>query len=328
VSRILFPPPPPLVARLHGAKHLRLATHVRPDHDGFGSMLATGLGLAATGRRVEMVYAGDGPEAFAELPGFPQVVAPGQLRGRPDGLLLFDCHELSRIPPEVAATHGDTPVLVVDHHVPVEPGDDPLVWIDSAAPATACLAHSLLLSLGVEPDAAMATNLYAALLTDTGGFRFPNTGERALLCAADLVAAGADAAGLAERLLHRRRPEALALTAELLANVRYHADGAIALLTVTQEQLDRTGARREEAEGITGFLTSTEGVRLVGFLREEAPGWQVSLRAVGDLDVQAIAVGFRGGGHRLAAGFEWSGERDALEAELLTRFTEALERDG
>lgn len=324
MSRLLFPPPPPVVSCLHGAKHLWLATHVRPDHDGFGSMLATGLGLATAGRRVEMVYAGDGPTAFAELPGFDRTVAPADLTPDPDALVVFDCHEPSRIHPEVAAAVGDVPVVVVDHHVAVTTSENPLVWIDASAPATACLAHSLLLAMGVEPDAGMATNLYAALLTDTGGFRFPNTGERALRCAAELAAAGADVSGLAERLLHRRRAEGLALTAEVLGQVRYHAEGAIALLTVTREQLARTGARREEAEGITGFLTSTDGVRFVAFLREEDPGWQVSLRAVGDLDVQAIALEFGGGGHRLAAGFEWTGSREDLEAALLPRFRAAL----
>jgi phosphoesterase RecJ-like protein len=45
--------------------------------------------------------------------------------------------------------------------------------------------------------------------------------------------------------------------------------------------------------------------------------WRVSLRSLGDVDVQQIAAGEGGGGHRFAAGFTSDDAADAVVTRIL-----------
>ncbi len=71
----------------------------------------------------------------------------------------------------------------------------------------------------------MATNLYAGLVTDTGGFRFDNTVPFTFEFAGRLSALGVDTAQVARTTLHRYRREGVALMQRVLATFEYHAEG-------------------------------------------------------------------------------------------------------
>jgi phosphoesterase RecJ-like protein len=322
-----YTPPPEIVSLLRGRQRFWLATHVHPDLDGFGSMLALGMALSRLGKDVAMAYAGDGPEVFCLLPGFDRTVTPAALDGAPEVLVVLDCRELERIGPVAGQLGGDEQIVVIDHHAHEDDPDPRAVeWVVEESAATCCLVQSLLHALDpAQLDVETATCLYAGLLTDTGGFRFGNTTSDALAAAADLVRAGADPAHLAETFLHRRRPETLRLLAQVLDDAHYELDGQAVLLTVTQAMLESTGGRMTETEGFVNFFTSADGVRLVAMFKEDAPErWRVSLRANEGYHVHRIARSFGGGGHRQAAGFEAEGPLTELRTQVIEAFAAEL----
>jgi phosphoesterase RecJ-like protein len=59
----------------------------------------------------------------------------------------------------------------------------------------------------------------------------------------------------------------------------------------------------EETEGLIDLVRRTSEADVSCVLKEAPDGTRVSLRAVSDVDVGAIATTFGGGGHKASAGF-------------------------
>ncbi len=316
---------------LAGSGVIWLATHERPDADGYGSLLACGLALRAQGRPVFALVDDEVPAHFEALPWHLALPRVDAHTPAPDSLLVFDCHRLDRLGRAAERLPAGVPVAVVDHH----PMDDrgcqaEVAWIEPTAAATAVVVLSLLRALPdhvVDPD--QATCLYAALVTDTGGFRYENTGEDTFRAAADLVAAGADAAAITETFLHQRRPEALRLLGRVFERVDYHAEGRVAMASIPATLLASSDAAVGETEGIVSHLRSVAGVRLVALgVEQDRARWRVSLRAKPPYVVHDVARRFGGGGHAAAAAFTAEGRWDQLQPRLLDALIEQLGESG
>lgn len=327
MTELPYSPPGRVRELLAGARSVLLATHENPDADGLGSLVACALALPKTGRQVARLGTAPLPRPLDELPGIEGVPVDDG-RAAYDLGILFDCRVASRLGVDAPALDRCREVLVVDHHPPV-PEDEPagIEWIVPSAPAATLLALSLINAIaGIEAvDASVATNLYAGLAVDTGGFRHASTTADALRAGALLIDRGADASGITELLLHRRRPEAVRLLSEVLAEVRYEAEGRIVMLGVTAEILERCGALVEEAEGLVSVASAIEGVDLAVMHLQSAPGqWRVGLRAHAPFRVDRLARAHGGGGHVLAAGFPDDGDLADLQARLLPDLVEEL----
>lgn len=312
--------PAPLLEALEQSRHVVLASHENPDADGIGSLLALGLALQERGCTVWRLENGPVPEPLTRLPGFDRIEVWSASAGSAcDLAVLFDCHRRARLGDAAAVIASAPMTAAIDHH-PLDPrgSDVDCAWLVEDAPATAMMVQAL---LGGWPDvvldATKASLLYAGLLTDTGGFRHANTTHAALRAASELVRAGADPSALAEMLLHRRRPQVVHLTGEVLRSVRYHLGGRLALMVVDRELLGRTGARLDETEHLASLLTGIDGVVVGALMREVEPGaWRVSLRARREGRVDEIARGFGGDGHRRTAAYTAQGRSDEVEAAL------------
>src|SRR5438445_9425082 len=102
----------------------------------------------------------------------------------------------------------------------------------------------------------MATNLYIALLTDTGGFRAENTTPRALEDAARLARLGADPGRIATQVYKMRPETTLKLSGMALATMRVEMDGRLAWAKVSRRMLKEANAAMAESEGIIDTLNS------------------------------------------------------------------------
>ncbi len=335
-----FVPPAELLAGLQAGQRIWLCPHWSPDPDAMGSALALRDALRALGREAETLLPSEAPANFAALPGFDEVLDAEAVSARvaagglPDTLVMVDCHRRDRAG-EMAEALAPIPVaLTVDHHlisgrrVPL-PG-----WLEPAAPSASLLVYRVIeeLARGAGPDDGplaidhdMATNIYAGLVNDTGGFRFDNTLPVAFELAQRLVAAGVDAADIAERTLHRRSRQALDLLQRILAGAAYHAGGRILVLRAERAAVAATGATIADTEGMIGLASAVEGVAFVAFIKQIGDAvWRVSLRAPGGGDVQSIAAKFGGGGHRAAAGCTLEGDPAEVERRIVDALLESL----
>ena len=304
-----------------GGRALMLG-HVHPDADVLGTLLA--LGLALEGRGWSVAYGGPhpAPAALGFLPGVDRYrVLPG-VEGAVDVVVLTDCPNPQRTEGLLEQARRAAGVVVnIDHHPDNRCYGD-VNWIDVSAAATGEMVYELLQALGCPLTPAIAGNLFTAIHTDTGSFRYSNVTERTFRVAAALVAAGARPALVSEWLYERRSPDALAWLGEALRRVELSEDGRVAWLALPAGVLPE---RFIESEELVNYPRSIASVRVACLLREQDGAVKVSLRAKGDVDVQRIAAQFGGGGHPSAAGCTLAGRLSDALPRVLAAVSAALD---
>jgi phosphoesterase RecJ-like protein len=150
---------------------------------------------------------------------------------------------------------------------------------------------------------AVATNLYAAIQTDTGSFQYGNTTPAALRAAADLVERGAEVERITAGLYENHDPREWRLLSQALATLQVSADGRVAWIEVTLASQQQAGIGLEATEGFINYVRAVRGVQIAVVFKEISPTEvRVSLRSRGHVDVARLAGAFGGGGHRNAAG--------------------------
>ncbi|MFQ5897717.1 MAG: bifunctional oligoribonuclease/PAP phosphatase NrnA [Candidatus Methylomirabilia bacterium] len=303
-----------------------LLGHVNPDGDQLGSLLGLGLALGQASWPVTMAGPHPVPEPLRFLPGsalFQQWRAP---RGPFDLVIICDCPDPARTDGLLGGACGPVSrVVTIDHH-PDNKRYGHVNWVDPAASATGEMVFDLIEALSLKVTPEVATNLFTAIHTDTGSFRYGNATAKAFQTASELVARGADPALVGNRLYETRRPESLALLARLLQMIRISSDGCVAWLALP------LGVAPEpflEAEDLVAYPRSVRGVKVALVLRAVEGGLvKVNFRAKGEVAVNLIAQRFGGGGHANAAGCSVEGGIEDVTAKILAAVSQTLERSG
>ena len=279
--------------------HALMLGHVHPDADVLGTLLALGLALEARGWRVTYGGPHPAPAGLAFLPGVERYRRLYALDGRFDVAVLTDCPNPARTEGLIdQARRTAATVVNIDHHPDNRHYGD-VNWIDVSAAATGEIVYELLVALGAPLTPSIATNLFTAVHTDTGSFRYSNVTPRTFRTAAALVQAGADPAFVSECLYERRAPDALRWLGEALTRVEVSDDGRLAWLILPAGSMPE---KVIESEELVNYPRSVATVRVACLFRERDGQVKVSLRGKGDVDVQRIAAEFGGGGHPNAAG--------------------------
>jgi phosphoesterase RecJ-like protein len=296
--------------------------HVHPDADVLGTLLALGEALRTRGWTVVAGGPHPAPGALGFLPGVQDYQALKSLEGRFDVTVLTDCPNPDRTEGLIdAARQASAAVVNIDHH-PDNRRYGSVNWIDVSAAATGEMIYRLLVALGAPLTPSIATNLFTAVHTDTGSFRYSNVTPQTFRIAAALTAAGADPAAVSAALYERRAGDALRWLGESLSRVRVSDDGRIAWLALPGGVVPESFIESEE---LVNYPRSIASVKVGCLLREIGGGRvKVSLRAKGEVDVNRIAAGFGGGGHPNAAGCTVVGPLETVTRRILDAVGAAL----
>lgn len=299
-----------------------ITSHARPDGDSLGSELALAAALRQLGKQVEIVNADPYPQAYASLPGIKQIKLDKRLRGKYDAVFVLETSELAR-----TGLNGlDQYVIInIDHHRNTLPFGK-LNCVDANAAAVGEMIFDLINQLGGQITPDIATNLYVAILTDTGSFQFSNTTAHTFRVAEQLVLAGAQPAEIAQSVYMSHPQSKLRLLARVLATLEVHPSEKIAWVLLTQQMLRETGAEPNETEGLVNYPLSLDGILAVAFFREEGHHrYRVSLRSKDNFDVASAAEYFGGGGHTNAAGLWLEGSFEEVRDKVIAQVAQALE---
>jgi len=290
------------IAVLRQASDVAVIAHVAPEGDAIGSLLGALLALRAAGKTAHGYLADPLPPNLRQLPGAGELLQQVPI-GRPyPCYLALDTADLARTGGLLQGRPPGAVVVNVDHHPDIS-RFGAVNWVDPAASSVGEMVLGLLEAAGFPLPPAAATNLYAAILTDTGSFRHGNASPAALRAAARLVEAGADPAATAEGLFGQRDIREWRLLAEALVTLALSPDGRAAWIEVTADAQARAGAGLEFTEEFIEYPRTLGGVRVALAFKEIGPvEVKVSFRSRGSLDVRAVAARLGGGGHRNAAG--------------------------
>jgi phosphoesterase RecJ-like protein len=260
--------------------------------------------LRSAGKQVWVLIPPPLPEMYTFLPGFKEIREEPPHGIDPHLVFFFDSGNLERSGSSVKRIASHATIVNVDHH-PSNSRFGDLNVIDPDSSAVGQMVTRMLDHFGYPITPTIATNLYIALLTDTGGFRHENTTPQALEDAARLARLGADPGQIAT-LVYKMRPETtLKLSGLALATMRVELEGRLAWAKVTRRMLREANAVMAESEGIIDTLNSIAGLELAILFKEvSATLTKISVRSRGGVDAAAMCAIFGGGGHIRAAGAE------------------------
>lgn len=292
-----------------------LLSHMLPDGDSIGSLLALGEALKRLGKKVRMVIPGEVPRRYRFLKGSEEIAGELSFDGR-STVVVLDCSDLGRLG-ELGPQVEKAPVLInIDHHVSNRYFGT-VNLVDSSAGAAGEIVFRLLAEMGLEPTPSMATALYVALATDTGSFKYDNTTSNTHRIAADLVERGCRPGLISRRLFDLRTLPSFILLKEVLPTLELYSRRRIAILTVSRDLLERCGAVEEDMGGLVNYSVNIEGVEIgVLFYTGEREEIKVGIRSR-RLDISGLAEKFGGGGHAKAAGCRIPGAYPPAKAAVL-----------
>jgi phosphoesterase RecJ-like protein len=314
-----------LIDLINSNQHFIFSTHLEPDADGLGSELGLKRVLTALGKTVHILHPSSIRTniSFLPHPDEIEVFSPdihANLIEKADIFIAFDIGHYNRLADlcPVLETSSITKVSI-DHH----PGDKSqfdVCFDDATASSTGVMIYDLISHL--DPQAAkdleIALPLYAAMMSDTGNFRFNNTDPETLHAAAELVQAGVKPyelyVELYENLNTRSR---LFVLQRLLETIQFDCDGRLAWVALDVQELQSHGVKGDDLHSLSDFIRSIQGVE-IGASITKMPGQptDVSMRSKGQIPVNGVAKHFDGGGHAFAAGCRLNGHLEA-DAKLL-----------
>jgi len=309
-----------------GVKTIAICGHVNPDGDSLGSELALGLALRKMGKEVLLFSPDPVPEIYAFLPGASEVMnQPVDSSVKYDLFISVDCSVPERLGSFIKLMEQSEQVVIIDHHAGSTVFGN-IYLNDPEAAAAGEIIFDLLKALPVDIDSNIAQCLYVAIITDTGSFRYDNTGPDTHLKVAELLRVGIPAAHINKQLYEEKPLVSLKILKEALSTLTLSRCGRIAWMCVSREALKQINAHDEHVDGIINYPRMVRGVELALFYREvDQDKFKISFRSKYNLDVNKLASLFGGGGHSRAAGCTIDGDFESVHKEILKAALQALE---
>ena len=275
-----------------------ITSHPTPDGDALGSAFALAQALAAAGKK-PVVVLDEYSERFNFLSGAEYLYKGDIANLSCDVFVSVDCGDKKRVGAALELFNRCQITINIDHHVN-NSNFARFNYIDAGSSSTCEVIFSIV-NMHVPISKDIAEALYMGIATDTGGFRHSSTSAETMEIAAMLMRTGIDISKIQRKAIYAHSRIEAAIFSKALANICYVEGHPIAYTVLTQKELDEVGATYSDLDGIAEYVLNIDGISVSAFFTERPEGkTKVSFRSV-NTDVNAIASGFGGGGHKFAA---------------------------
>ena len=336
-----------IVAQAHrliaGAHNIVIFTHIAPDGDAMGSSLAMKHWIRMKMKdermkdEVTVITPNTFPDFLAWLPGAKEIVVYEGHEAQADRLIAeadlhicLDFNEPKRIGPAGEKLMQNTcPKLLIDHHLMCDDAwlhaNEQSVTISHPEASSTCeLVYRVIRTEMKDErmkdeevlDTSIATCIYTGLMTDTGNFSYNSNNPDLYEMIADLMRAGINKDAIYNDVFNQYSEDRVRLMGYCLyRKMRLFPKHHLALIALSEEELERFNFRPGDTEGIVNIPLQISDVYYSVFMREQPPKpgttkpvIKVSFRSQGDRPVNIFAHEvFRGGGHANASGGEFYG---------------------
>ena len=294
-----------------------ILNHRRPDGDAVGSAAALCRALRQMGKTASVWKNPETTERYLSyLDGL-------ETQEVPEGATLISVDLAAEtLLPLNGLDFAGRIVLSIDHHMS-NTGYAEYTNVDPKCAACGELLLEILRELGPVTKE-MADALYLAVSTDTGCFQYSNVTGDTLRTAAALKDLGADTFSINKTMFGTKTIARLRLESALTNSAEFYAGGLIAVCCISQSLMDSIGATEDDAEDISGFPRSMEGVQIGVLVKElREGGAKISLRTGDAYNASEICGKLGGGGHRAAAGAQDDAGMDSAKARILAAIAES-----
>jgi phosphoesterase RecJ-like protein len=299
--------------------------HVRPDGDCIGSQLGLTLALRDQGKQVVCWNEDALPDKLAFLD--PGHLVQKPRRGRSfDCVIATDCASFERLGKAGKCIGRRKLFLNLDHHASNTRYGD-INWVSAREPSTGELIFRLLKVARWPITPAIADCLFTAVSTDTGSFQYPSTRPSTFHVGAELVTRGANLEKISDEVYESFSLARMRLLQHVYNHFHLVHDNQIAYFRLKPADYARTGAAKDDSEGLIDHIRAIAPVVVACMFEEVGPGLtRISLRSKSQkIDVNQIASQFGGGGHQAAAGAKISGPPMSVQRRVIAAVKRALD---
>lgn len=323
-------PPPQIVTRIldeiRDRKSFCVVGHIRPDGDCIGSQLGLALALKNQGKRVSCWNEDAVPQKLRFLDTEKLFEKP-RAGEKFDCVIATDCASFERLGKAGEHIHNRKLFINIDHHESNTRYAD-INWVVGKEPSCGELIYRLIRAANWPVTKPIADCLFTAVSTDTGSFQYSTTRPATYHVAGDLVKRGADLAKICDEVYQSYSLQRVRLLRHVYNSFRLTHNDKIAYFWLKQKDFARTGAERNDTEGLIEHIRDIEPVVVACAFEELEPGLvRISLRSKnGKVNVNEIASEFGGGGHSAAAGARIPGNPISVQRRVISSIRKALNR--
>lgn len=300
-----------------------ISSHVRPDGDAIGSQLAMAYALRQLGKEVRVVNRDAAPPPLLVFPGVADIEIAERVDDPGDAVIVMESGALSRT--GVAGLERSF-IINIDHHV----GNamfGAVNWFDESAAACGEMVFDLVRELGVPLTYEIALHVYIAILTDTGSFHYSNITPRTFDICRQCVDAGVSPPAVARSIFDSNNLGRLKLFGAVLSRMELDDTGRLATVSVDEALAADCGGTYEDTEGLINLPLTVKAIQAVVFFKEIGPGdWRVSMRSKGNVDINAVAKVYGGGGHKNASGCSAEGRLEDIKRIFEQQITAQIDK--
>ncbi|HYX09074.1 MAG TPA: bifunctional oligoribonuclease/PAP phosphatase NrnA [Bacteroidales bacterium] len=312
-------------------RKILITTHLNPDGDAIGSVLALYHFLNKLNHEVVVVTPNDFPEFLKWMPGSDNILiytkrkrTVAELVKKADIIFTLDFNVLNRLgdfEKEIGGAEGLK--IMIDHHP--DPGDyAKYTFSHTVASSTGELIYHFIKGLsGLDKlDENIATCIYTGIMTDTGSFSYNSSSSETFRIIADLLKFPINKDYIHSSVYdnyseNRMRLMGYCLNKKMIVLKEYNA----AFISITSEELKNFNFVIGDTEGFVNLPFSIKGIVFTALFIEKPDHVKLSFRSKGNFSVNDFARShFEGGGHLNAAG----GESKLSLDEAVKKFRDLL----
>lgn len=235
--------------------------------------------------------------------------------------IAIDCGDESRIEKRLAYFKNAKLRLCIDHHMQNGNFADYSV-VDPDASATGMLVFDFLKTCNIKISKDIAEDLYVAISTDTGSFKFRNTTSDTHDVISQLYQYGIDNNRLCNAVYATIPLAQIKIECRAIENMEIFAEGRAVISYITQAEIKEFGGSYEMCDTCIDRIRCIEGVEISCMIKETNDGkYKASLRSKDFANVNSVAAFFGGGGHKMASACTLTGDLyrviDSLKEQIL-----------
>ena len=293
--------------------------HNMPDGDTLGSCIGVYYMVKHFNKRGYIVINDDIPSNLSFL--FDEEVKCYQLSEVEDInfelSIAVDAGETKLFEDRYEAFKASGKTVCIDHHK-TNSMYAGLNIVEVAASSTGEIVYQLMKAFECPINATAGQGLYAAIVTDTGSFRYTNTRSETFTACSELIQTGFDFNRLNVEIFQNKSYEKVLLLNKVFETLDLYGNHKIAVVKLSQELIKSLNLSEYDTDGIVEFVRDIKGIEVVVFIRHlGGVAHKVSMRSKHNVDVSEVAMLFHGGGHTKAAGFKMDASIDLIEEKVV-----------
>jgi len=286
-----------------------VTTHVNPDADAIGSEVALGNILRELNKEYFIINHSETPYNLLFLDNKNEIQQYDANKHnfifeKVDVLVCLDFNRSDRVVSmRDSLIKSKKTKIVIDHHTDPENFCN-YYFIDQSYSSTGeILFHLIKNTAIVKLNYQTAKPIYAAIMTDTGSFRFERTNSALHLIAAELLNEGVIPSEVYDNIFDQSQFGKIKLLGNALNSLKLFGEQEqIGYMIITQNDFFKFKALESDTDGFVNFALSIKGVTVGLLFIELKDGFKVSFRSKGNIPVNEIAKQWGGGGHLNASG--------------------------